>query len=498
MERWRITSIVALAAASVVFGADREAIPRPDAPHPRIVSFSPAITRLLFDMDDAAIDFTSDHPQLLHNASVDRLAELLDIDLTKAIRRRLYNRASRSAVAYRNRLEAMGQLGGEEEDYTHAVSLLEAAVAADSTDRAVWATLGRALWAEASADNGESARELAREGCLRALALDSTAVYPNMVWGSLCEQDGRPDDAIAAYRRVMSTDPKHTTARRRLAEIYIGTQGRQDEAEAMYREGFALKPDYWEEPARLGYFFDRLERTDEAIEYYQLVLALAPEQHWTLNRMGIYYHNSEDLENAQRYYLRCLAVRPDYNVCNNLGTLMYFQGRFEEAGEYYELALIYSDSTNEDYYRRLNNLAAALYWVDGQRDRTLEIFRDAITLGEASLENDPENAVHIAYLAGLYAMTGDEASARKYARLKVASESDDSFVMFLLGCAWEKLGERELALHHIGNAARNDYPLTELQAEQLLKDLVDDVRFLNLIEGLEKSGPDQEAVGSGD
>jgi hypothetical protein len=162
------------------------------------------------------------------------------------------------------------------------------------------------------------------------------------------------------------------------------------------------------------------------------------------------------------------------------------------------MVLLYSDSTRTDYYRRLNNLAASLYWAGNDRPRAMEIFRDAITLGEARLAEDPENAIHIAYLAGLYAMIDDDVTARNYAREEIVSESDDSFVMYLLGFAWEKLGETELALHYIGNAVRNDYPLSALKAEPMLKDLVNDTRFLNLIEGLEKSESDKEAAGSGD
>jgi hypothetical protein len=84
-------------------------------------------------------------------------------------------------------------------------------------------------------------------------------------------------------------------------------------------------------------------------------------------------------------------------------------------------------------------------------------------------------------------MLGDRNKAVALAEEAAALAEDDGFVLLVVGYTYEALGERENALHHMGKAVRNKFPLRRIQAEPMFRDLVQDVRFQQMIDGFENS-----------
>jgi hypothetical protein len=58
---------------------------------------------------------------------------------------------------------------------------------------------------------------------------------------------------------------------------------------------------------------------------------------------------------------------------------------------------------------------------------------------------------------------------------------DDADVLFAIGDAFERRGERQVALRYLRDAIRHGYPLVEIERTPSLADLVEDPVFKQMI-----------------
>ena len=107
-------------------------------------------------------------------------------------------------------------------------------------------------------------------------------------------------------------------------------------AEADYRKGLALSPNYGTGHQRYALFLQRSGRDDEAnteLDKAMLVDPVAPENYYFKAYMYLYSEETDVFsEQAESYYLKALKLDPDYHpALLRLGVIRWYQGRFSEA-----------------------------------------------------------------------------------------------------------------------------------------------------------------------
>jgi serine/threonine-protein kinase len=250
------------------------------------------------------------------------------------------------------------------------------------------------------------------------------------------------------------------------------------EAETVYRELVAARPDFWAAHLRFGWFFYAQDDIDGAESEWRFALALAPRDVQTLSNLGAVRFRREEWTEARELFLEAFRIRPACDPCNNIATTLYFDGEFEESSRYFEFAVQYCDTNDCTTW---GNLASALYWTEKGKDRSVAVYRTAIRKANEALAAKPGDATLTALLIDYYSMSGDSAMTRTTIAHARDMLEENPRVMYAVGSAYEKLGERELALHHLGNALRHGYSLKVIQGAPLLDDLVRDPRFQEMI-----------------
>ncbi|HEX5131901.1 MAG TPA: protein kinase [Candidatus Krumholzibacteria bacterium] len=310
----------------------------------------------------------------------------------------------------------------------------------------------------------------------RAIAIDSTYVPASIYLAKVLAHCGQTDEGIALLTRVIRRDPDCIDAYQDLGNALSSAQ-RYDEAEAVYKALVARKPDYFHGYWRLGWLYSNMGRPGLEFAAHKHAIQLAPDDFRTLNSLGICYSELGDWRAAREYWERAFLIRPSCGSSSNVGTMLYYEGRFADSAHYYQYALEYCDTTDYSYWA---NLACALYWADGRREDAIHTYRKAIRLAEARITEVPDDIGTIARLADYHAMIGEDERAREM--IERSSGLNDMEVYFRLACAYASMDDPEHAIDYIGKAVREHYPVHEIQREPLFRDLVRDPRLRTVLE----------------
>lgn len=173
----------------------------------------------------------------------------------------------------------------------------------------------------------------------RAAELNQDVPEFHMNLGSAYYEDGKLEDAVAAFHVAVKLDPRNAKAHYLIAKIYEKLE-KQSESAFHYRKVLEIEPNNleamvngaeqirgegaWEEAERL------LTRADQ----------IAPNHYGIYNNFGTLRQVQNRIPEAVDYYRRCVGLNPKFmKGYNNLGVALQDMGDFEGAMQAYAAAL---------------------------------------------------------------------------------------------------------------------------------------------------------------
>ena len=253
-------------------------------------------------------------------------------------------------------------------------------------------------------------------------------------------RDGRIDDAVALYERVLAFKPGYADAHNNLAAA-LEAQGRIKEAVVHYERALVLSPGHARAHNNLGIALLKQGRIGEAVAHHERALALKPDYASAHENLGIAFEKQDRLSEAVAHYERALSIRPDHaGTHNNLGIALVRQGRIDEAVKHYELAL----TLKPDYAIAHNNLGIALE-KQGKID-------EAVARYERALMLKPDYAIAHNDLGIALEKQGKIDEAVKHYERAIALKLDDANAHNNLGVALVKQGRIDEAAAHYDRA----------------------------------------------
>ncbi len=186
-------------------------------------------------------------------------------------------------------------------------------------------------------------------------------------------QAGQLADAERLYRQVLAVRPD-------FAEVYVNLavvlmfRGDLDAAVASCRRGIALKPDYAKGHCHLGDILALQNRPEEAVPCYRRALLCRPDYAEAHNNLGNALLRLGLLDEAAPSYARALAVRPDIaEAHNNLGHIHLRRGNLEEARAAFGRAVAISPG-----YAEAHNNIGHILLQQGRLDEATKALRHAL------------------------------------------------------------------------------------------------------------------------
>ncbi|MFQ5618647.1 MAG: tetratricopeptide repeat protein [Rhodospirillales bacterium] len=342
---------------------------------------------------------------------------------------------------------------------------------------------------------GDSA--LAANSFAKAAAADpaNTAALVNL--GIARKNLGKPDAAIASYRRALEIDPNFAEAHNALGKALqdrnrtLKDPEMAEEALACFRRAVELKPDFAEAHHNLGRELANQENLDEAAACYRRALELDPALADAHNSLGNVLRHQKKLKEAAACYRRVIGINPNLATAhNNLGKALMGLDRLDKAAASCRRAL----EIDPEHLGAHGTLADILY-EQAELEEAEAGYRRA-------LEIEPDNAGTLHSLGNTLRLLGNVDEAIALYRRAIEIRPDFGNAHFHLGLAllsagdldrgWEehewrwkreteqKKKRREFA-QPMWDGSRLDGRTILLHAEQGLGDTIHFIRYAPMV-----------------
>ena len=372
-------------------------------------------------------------------------------------------------------LQGLGAM--QAKDYSAAMESLVQATSAAPGFAPGWSVLGWAKWMEYRRTGAEELVGDAAADLEQAVVLAPGMWRPGFRLGEFYRKTGSSDEAQEAFLAANENDPGNPLICRGLSRVYRGMQ-RFAEAEALLRISIERRPDYFETHRMLALYYYRMGETEACLGQLDQTLALAPGDAPTLNTKGAVLVARGEYTRAREQFERAFALIPNCDTCANIGFTLYHEEKFKESASYYELSMEYCEKEDRQVWA---NWARALYWADGGRPQSIAKFQEAIDLAWEELSQSPGDPLIIGALIEYHAMIGDEESTRRLIATGDSVATDNPELLYLIGDAYELIGDRNAALRYLTNAVRHGVPVERILGTRELVDLAADPRFARMI-----------------
>jgi len=284
---------------------------------------------------------------------------------------------------------------------------------------------------------------IAPDGLLRigGPAIDFYRLYDRAMY---LQKQRRFDEAVAAWRQVLETDPEDALANSNLAAALLAA-GRREEAVVQLRKASELKlrkaaADNPGDPAphnALGLLMPDLGRPEDAVAEFRTAIRLEPEPNSSTDHanLGQALELKGERDQALAEFHRALEIDPSCAPAHyHLGVAMARQGKTAEAMSEWREAV----KSDPGYPEAHDSLAGALY-AQGQTAEALAHWR-------AAIDRAPNDATALRQAAWVLA-TSSQASLRNgrealvfAVRASELSGGKDTAVLDALAAAYAETG----------------------------------------------------------
>ena len=150
---------------------------------------------------------------------------------------------------------------------------------------------------------------------------------------------GRLDEADAIYKSVLAREPRHADALH-LHGVVAHQRGLHTRAVSLISQALALQPGHPGYLNNLGEAHRSLRQYPQAVACYQQALRAKPRDANALNNLGLALHHQHRFEESRAAFERAKVLAPgDPEVLTNFGNMLRDQGDYSQAARCYQQAV---------------------------------------------------------------------------------------------------------------------------------------------------------------
>jgi tetratricopeptide (TPR) repeat protein len=309
-----------------------------------------------------------------------------------------------------------------------------------------------------------------------ALAVNKNNVIAQYNLGLFYQDHGRPNEALACYRRTLELKPNYADALNNIGYL-LTTQERYGEAIQYFEAALKAKPDSVEARNNIGHVLCKAGRTDEGIAQYRIALKSKPDHVGVLNNLGDVLAQRHQFKDAILYYEASLRVNPDQEAAQyGIGHALDSIGERDKAIEHYQLAAQLRPTYAEPHYdlglalarkgefqesvkefrqaAKLKPNNPTFQFGLGKAAAAAQMFDESIVAYKEGLRFAPTNAEAFSGIGSALATKGDLEQAVPYFKQSVRLRPDNPFTHYFLAKALASQGKFDEAAPQYAEALR--------------------------------------------
>ena len=355
----------------------------------------------------------------------------------------------------------------------HAIQLLERAIQKDPQSAASFSALAEAYYFKNKLQNPDPQWvKLTSEYAAKAVALDDDLGAAHIAQGLARMQAGETAAAEKEFQRAAEMDPKSSTPHLWLASLYSKT-GKASESDEELKRGLQLNPNDARLHLQAGGNAYQAGKYQDAITHWEEVRRLQPDNLLALQNLGAAYHTIGRDDDAAAALQQALTIKPTADTYNNLATLRFFQGHYQEAVPAFEKAV----ELGANHFDNWANLGDAYRWTPGSPDKAKRAYQEAIRLVKDEIGKHPEQVELKADLAMYLAKSGDKQGALTALLPVEQSHTKDPNVLYDVAQVYEICGNRQAALKGLASSVKSGRSLEDIKNEPEFVSLRADPRY---------------------
>ena len=133
---------------------------------------------------------------------------------------------------------------------------------------------------------------------------------PKVIWALHFLQEGKTDEAIVEFQKVLARDPKFAKGYFDMGAALLQKQ-EPEEAIAQFRKAIELQPDYAEAHNNLAIALFQTGRTDEAITHWENSLAIDDSNAEAHNNLAVAFIRKGRVPEAIAHWQKTLQLQPE-------------------------------------------------------------------------------------------------------------------------------------------------------------------------------------------
>jgi tetratricopeptide (TPR) repeat protein len=341
-----------------------------------------------------------------------------------------------------------------------AIDLLQHVVNSDPNSAPGFAGLAEAYSWKNDANPDPQWMKLASEYGNRAVQLDGQLAITQMALGTVETNAGHPEEAEKLFRKAADLNPKSALPYLRLGVLYDKTS-KPKQAVQELQHALKIDPNDWRIYMELGLNAYRAANYQQAATSWEQALKLEPDNVLALRNLGAVYHMLDRDDDAAAALQHAIEIQPNADSYNNLGTIRFYQGRYQDAVPAFEKTA----ELGANSYDTWGNLADAYRWTPGNEAKSKQAYQHAIQLIREEMVKYPTNLDLKVTLALYLAKIGDKSSALK--ELKPVERAHDKQASTLFGSAivYELCGLRGQSMDALAAAVKAGESLNDIKNE---------------------------------
>lgn len=354
----------------------------------------------------------------------------------------------------------------------NAIKLLERAVQLDPQSAASYAALSDAYTYRNTFNPDPQWMKLASEYSNKAVTLDNYLSAAHVSLGMAKMSAGDSAEAERQLRMAADLDPKSAVPHRDLGLLYDKT-GKPNQANEELKRALELDPKDWKSHMAMGLNAYQAGRYKDAASSWETALKLEPDNVPVLRNLGAVYHSMGRDDDAVAVLQHALEIKPSADVYTNLGTILFYQGKYDESVPAFEKAVALSANDFDSW----GNLGDAYRWSTGKKDQAKAAYQQAIQLVQGEIAKNPTGIDLKADLALYLAKSGDQSAALRALKPVEDAHSKDPAVLYNVAVVYELCGARDKALDSLLASVQTGEGLNDIQNEPEFVSLRADPRY---------------------